>query len=106
MPVTKTATDPNAQLRSALTSAVDAMLHRAAPVLASHRMLERQKGPNHPYIRLVNREAERLLKAFRASVREQVRALPGRAQKGAVDAAVRGAAPKVKQALNGRKAAS
>lgn len=91
--------DANASLRSALTSHVDALLHRARPVLASERMDDAHKGPKHPYILLVNREAEQLVRMVRAAVRDDVTALPGRAQKGAVDAAVRKVAPRVRKAL-------
>ena len=101
MPTASRATPTNhadAQLRSALTSHVDAMLGRFMDGKASTHANDPRKGPKHPYIVFVNREAEKLLRMFRASVKEQVRALPGRAQKGAVDAAMRAVAPKVKKA--------
>lgn len=54
-----------------------------------------------PFIRLVNRESDRLTKAIRAALRESVRELPGRAQKGEVDRLMRAVAPKIEKALQG-----
>ncbi len=54
---------------------------------------------NSKFIRLVNKEAERLVKSIRAGLREAVRELPGRAQKGEVDRIMRAAAPKIEKAL-------
>ena len=51
------------------------------------------------FIRLVNKEADRLVKAIRAGLRETVRELPGRAQKGEVDRIMRAAAPMIEKAL-------
>lgn len=80
-------TDPNAGLNEALSTFLwDAMSDGA------------QMGRG-PFTRLVNRKTGQLVKAFRAVVKEQVRALPGRAQKGAVDAALRSVTPKVAKAL-------
>jgi len=42
---------------------------------------------------------DKLERAFRAVVHEQVRQLPGRAQKGAIDAALTSVLPKIRKAL-------
>lgn len=87
------------QLMSAMTTHVDSLLKEFTDSQAWDTLTDKHKGPKHPYVRFVNREAERLVKAIRAAVKEEVRALPGRAQKGAVDAAVAAVAGKVKKAL-------
>jgi hypothetical protein len=56
-------------------------------------------GDNTKFIRLVNKRADQLVKAIRAGLREAVRELPGRAQKGEVDRIMRAAAPKLKKVL-------
>lgn len=58
-----------------------------------------KKALDRRRIRLVNREAEKIVRAVRAAVREQVRQLPGRAQRGALQAAMNSVAPKVRKAL-------
>lgn len=97
---------PNADagLRSVLTSFVNDLYVRAIPTLTNATAMEaKRKGPKHPYVRLVNREAEKLVKAFRVAAKESTRELPGRAQKGAIDAAVRRITPDVAKQLNRKR---
>jgi hypothetical protein len=89
--------DPNAPLRSAVVTFLDRACRAASEPKAD--VGAKRKGPRHPYVRLVNREGERLVKAFRAAMREAVTALPGRAQKGAVDAALRKVTPTIARRL-------
>ncbi len=82
-------------LRSALTTFLD----RACKDAADAGIGDKTKGPRHPYVVHVNATAEQLVRAFRAVVREQVRQLPGRAQKGAVNAALRSVTPHIEKRL-------
>lgn len=86
-----------ANLRSVLTTFIDGVMQQGN--LIKLRAHDAHKGPRHPYIKAVNAEAERLLRAFKAAVGEQVRELPGRAQKGARDAALRKITPDVAKKL-------
>lgn len=59
----------------------------------------KELADSSPFIKHVNKESDRLVKAIRAGVREAVRELPGRAQKGEVDRLMRAIAPKLEKVL-------
>lgn len=84
--------DVNDQLTVAATIFLDRLTGKLKPERSTPSW--RKKS-----IKEVNTEAERLVKTFRAIAREFVRQLPGRAQKGAVDSALRSVVPIIRKKL-------
>jgi hypothetical protein len=97
LPRARSTPPSDAPLRGVLTGFLwDFAKEIDAPPPANQRSRE---GMKRRRIRQVNAAGERLLRAVKAAVREQVRQLPGRAQKGALQAALNTVTPKVRKAL-------